>query len=156
MVDLRTYGINTEEGKTHEAIIYSLVLIYNILNNEMTAFFKPYDLTPGKFNILIAIKHHGGEKGLPQGEIGKHLIVTKSNMSKLLDKLEREGFVSRHALQGDKRVNLTRITKKGEKLLDSLWYEYCNKLEGFVSKLNGGQQKQLSMHLMTWFSTLVD
>lgn len=154
MGKLEDLGVETGKGKYHEEAIYSLALIYNIITDEMTTYFHDFGLTPGKFNILLAIKHHGGEKGVSQVEVSNRLIVTPSNMTKLIDKLEKEGLVVRNSLPGDRRVNILKITVKGTKLLDSVWDGYNERLKNFVSTLEVGQQKVLAGLLTRWLENL--
>jgi len=154
MVDLSIFGVSNGEGKHHEEIIYSLALIYNIISDKTEHYLKNYDLSLGKMNILIAVKHHGGKEGIRQVEISKHLIVTPSNMTKMIDKLEEGRLVERLALKGDRRVNIVRITKKGSDLLDSLWGGYNETLKGFLAGLGKERQKQLSGLLVDWFEKL--
>jgi len=151
MVDLRTFGIHKGEGKYHEEIIYSLALLYNILSNKISKYLKNYDLTTGKLNILMAVKHHGGEKGIRQVEISKHLIVTPSNMTKMIDKLEKESLVTRLSLKGDRRVNIVKISPKGSQLLDKLWEGYNEQLKEVLKGLPPLHQKQLAGLLTEWF-----
>lgn len=154
MTDLKTFGIDKEAGKLHEEIIYSLALIFNIVDNRITNYLKDYSLTTGKLNILIAVKHQGGEKGIPQVQISKHLIVTPSNMTKMIDKLEKEGMVTRSALEGDRRVNIVNITKKGSDLLDSVWEGYNSQLKEQINYLPKDKQKQLASLLVEWFEKI--
>ena len=150
----KAFGIENSKDKPHKQIIYSLALIYNMIYDEMASFFQQYDLTPGKFNILMVIKHQGKDQGIPQVEIGKHLILTPSNMTKLIDKLEKEGLVARFALKGDRRVNITKITKKGSDLLDQTWEAYNDTLLALTAKLNKEEQKVLSKMLVSWFNVM--
>src|SRR3989338_2671260 len=99
MANLETFGVIKGAGRWHEEIIYSLALLYNIVSSAVEHYLKAHDLTIGKLNILIAIKHHGGDKGIRQVQISNHLIVTPSNMTKMLDKLEKDKLVARSASQ---------------------------------------------------------
>lgn len=154
MSSLKAFGIEEGKGKFHEEAIYSLALVYNIITDAITSYLIDYDLTPGKFNILMAIKHQGREEGIAQGEISKHLIVTPSNMTKMIDKLEAAGLVRRSALEGDRRVNIMRVTAKGEKVLDSVWDGYNKKLKELTEELTLNQQKDLASLLNTWLNRL--
>lgn len=154
MTSLKTFGIDDGKGKYHEEAIYSLALVYNIITNEISSCLNKHNLTPGKFNILMVIKHQGKEGGIPQVEISKRLIVTPSNMTKLIDKLEKDGFVTRSALAGDRRVNIMKITSKGSKLLDDAWPEYSQKLKELIVDLNQAQQKEVAELLKTWLDKL--
>lgn len=150
MVDLRTFGVAKGEGRYHEEIVYSIALLYSKMNNEITNFLKVYHLTPGKLNILITIKHKGGPEGIRQVDISKHLIVTASNMTKMIDKLEKERLVSRFAQPGDRRVRIIKISKKGSELLDTIWQGYNAQLKEVVCLLGKKDQEQLAGYLTRW------
>ena len=156
MRDLQRYGIIEGETRSQEKAIYSLALIYNVCHNELAAFLRPYDLTPGKLNILVAIRFHGGKAGLSQVEVSKHLIVTPSNMTKLIDKLQAEGFVTRSAYEGDRRVNVVKVTKKAEELLDRIWGPYVEKLQKFMEPLSKKEQDTLAALLVKWLAALTE
>lgn len=151
MTDIRAYGVLKGEGKYHEEILYSLALLYNTINADIADFLKTYGLSVGKLNILIAIQHHGGKNGIRQVEVSKHLIVTPSNMTKMIDKLESDGLVLRSALEGDRRVNMVKVTAKGKKLLDKIWPGYQAKLKQSIKGLSLNKQKQLASLLTSWF-----
>lgn len=155
-IDLSQYGIERGPDKVHEQLIYTTALIYNVLNSEISAYLTEFDMTPGKLNVLVAIQHHGGNEGLPQVQISRHLIVTKSNMTKHLDKLEREGLITRSSRPGDRRVKIVRITPKAQKLLDGLWERYNQRLKDLTGQLSRAKQKQLAALLMEWFGGLVE
>jgi len=147
-------GFQRGEGKYHEEIIYSMALLYNIVGGDISNYLKEFGLTIGKLNILIAIKHHGGDKGIRQVQVSKHLIVTPSNMTKMIDKLEGDQLVVRSSLKGDRRVNIVKITKKGSDLLDLLWEGYTDKLTKATDCLNTDKQKQLAGLLTEWFGKI--
>ncbi len=152
--DLKKFGVYKDEGRVHEEIIYSMALLYNMINAKVSSYLKPFNLTSGKLNILIAIKHHGGTEGIRQVEVSKHLIVTPSNMTKMIDKLEAEKLVTRSALPGDRRVNIVKVTKKGANLLDTVWEGYNEALMHTLSPLNKEKQRQLSGLLTEWFEKM--
>ena len=58
----------------------------------------------------MIIKHLGQQNGIQQNEISKRLLVTPSNITKLLDKLEKENMITRNSKTNDKRVKLIKIT----------------------------------------------
>lgn len=154
MTDLQRYGIYKGEGRIHEEVIYSMALLYNLVNAEISSYLRDFNLSAGKLNILIAIRHQGKEKGLTQVEISKHLIVTPSNMTKMIDKLEKDELVERKALEGDRRVNIINVTKKGMTLLDGIWSDYNLKLKGLVGKISQEKQAKLASILTEWFEKL--
>lgn len=153
MGKLESIGVETGKGKYYEEAIYSLALIYNVITDEMTTYLDDFALTPGKFNILLAVKQDGQE-GISQVEVSKRIIVTPSNMTKLIDKLQTDGLVTRSALEGDRRVNILKITTKGVKLLDSVWEGYNSRLKNLIASLNNNEQKAVSSLLVKWLENL--
>jgi len=113
MGPLEHYGITLREDNFHEGAIYGLACVYSLMEREISDFLRPYNLTPAKFNAMMVIKHRGDGLGLSQIGNGRRLIVSASNMTRLLDKLEMEGFIERMVQVGDRRVNRIKISKKG-------------------------------------------
>jgi len=154
MVDLKTFGVQPGAGRHYEEIIYSLALLYNVISNEVAAYLKSCNLTIGKMNILMAIKHQGGREGIRQVDISKHLIVTPSNMTKMLDKLEKDNLVSRHNLTDDRRVNLITITDKGSQLLDKVWPGYDAIIQNLLKDIPLKNQERLAALLTRWLGQM--
>ena len=153
-MEFQTSGITLGKGKACEDAIYAVAIAFNLLNNEMTSYLKDFNLTPAKFNVLMIIKHQGGEAGISQIEISKRLIVTPSNMTRLLEKLEREKFIEKTAQSGDKRVKVIKITAKTAKLLDAVWPGYSNELQRLSSFLHEAEQKTAAKILTKWIAGL--
>ncbi len=79
---------------------------------------KAEDLSPTQYNVLRILR--GAPDGLPCGEIGNRMITRDPDITRLLDRLEKRGLVSRCREEKDRRTVLTRITPAGLKLLASL------------------------------------
>ncbi len=154
MENLEKFGINNNDNSPEEIAVYSLAFCYSLVERQIEDYLKQFNISPAKFNTLLIIKHQGKDEGISQIDIGKRLIVTASNMTKLLDRLSKEGLIERHAQEGDRRVNLIKITKKGADILDKAWPGYVetvNKITGLLSKQ---ELKQLSGTLLKWFEKL--
>lgn len=154
MAQTSDYGFTPGQGKHYEDIVYSLALLYNVVYQKISDYLEPFDMSVGKFNLLMIVKHRGGDVGLKQVEISRHLILTPSNMTKLIDRLEEEKMVERLAQDGDRRVNIIRITLKGSKLLDQIWPGYVEVLKTVTRDLSASRQKQLAHLLTGWFETI--
>lgn len=115
------FGIKIGKNDMLEGAIYGLAGAYSLLEKTISNYLRPYKLTPAKFNAMMIVKHMGKNKGISQIEIGRKLIVTASNMTHLIDKLEKKGYIERLSLKGDRRVNLIKISKTGSELLDRVW-----------------------------------
>ena len=89
---LRIYGVKTGDDKYYEEIFYGAAAVFSVLEREVSSYLGKYKLSPAKYNTLMIIKHQAKKDGISQIEICKQLIVTASNMTRLLDKLQKEGL----------------------------------------------------------------
>ena len=125
------------EGQNEKSkLVYSVGLLWGKINSTLDEVLGEFNLNVSKFNVLMIIKHIGGYDGIQQNEISKRLLVTASNITKLLDKLEKEGLITRNAKKEDKRVKLIRITDFASKLLDDAWIKYSEKIEILTSNFS--------------------
>jgi DNA-binding MarR family transcriptional regulator len=154
MTVLKAFGVSIGQNKHYEEAVYSVTLINNIINKNISSQFAHFNLTPGKFNILMVIKHMGKEKGIKQVEISKNLILTPSNITKLIDKLEKEKLVTRLAPSGDRRVNIVTITEKGSKLVNMASAGAIDEFKKMTCHLSQDKLKKMSSLLMEWLNLL--
>ena len=150
MQPLRQFGVDVYKNSLLEGSVYGVARAFTLVEKVVSDNLRPYSLTPAKFNAMMVIKHKGGKNGISQIEIGRHLVVTASNMTRLIDKLDKEGFIDRLNLKGDRRVNLIKISKKGSDLLDQLWPGYYKKLQELAKLLNHDELSQLTHVLEKW------
>ena len=101
----------------YEEALLNLVATSEIIRKIGDRLFSQYGLTRAQFNILVLVRE-GGEAGLTQVEIGREMIVTASNISSHMDRLEKMGLIVRE--QRDRRTNGIRLTPKAQALLDEV------------------------------------
>ncbi len=138
----RDLGIREGDDRRNEEVIYNIARAYTIIDNHISRFLSTYNMSPAKFNILLAAKHIGKDGGIPQNEISKALLVTTSNMTRMIDKLEHDEYVERIAREGDRRVNLIRITKKGSDLLSAIWPHYKDRVDRLIGSFVPNKEKK--------------
>jgi DNA-binding MarR family transcriptional regulator len=151
---LERFCINTGKENFRETAVYALACAYSHIEKEISDYLRPYNLTPAKFNAMMVIKHAGKEFGLSQIDIGRRLIVTASNMTRLLDKLEKEGYIERFSREGDRRVNLIKISKKGSDILNRVWPGYHGKILDIANSMDKEDLKEISQLLVKWCDKL--
>ncbi|WP_216320454.1 MarR family winged helix-turn-helix transcriptional regulator [Deinococcus aestuarii] len=89
------------------------------LGHQTAELLKGADLSPAQFNVLRILRG-AGEGGLTCGEIGERLITHDSDVTRLLDRLEKQELVTRVRSTQDRRVVLTCITGRGRAILADL------------------------------------
>lgn len=135
-------------------LIYAIGLLWGKISSNLDEILQTKKLNISKFNILMIIKHAGGYDGIQQNEISKRLLVTASNITKLLDKLEKEGLITRNSKKDDRRVKLIRITDYGSNLLDKVWPEYKLSIEKLMSQFPSDKAFPVENILLEWLTNI--
>ncbi|MEU1627558.1 MarR family transcriptional regulator [Streptomyces sp. NPDC020096] len=65
------------------------------------------------FEVLLILGRAGGE-GLPMRSIAQEQVLTTGGATRLVDRMEAAGLVSREPAQDDRRMQLVRLTPLGE------------------------------------------
>jgi DNA-binding MarR family transcriptional regulator len=80
---------------------------------------KAHGLTGAQYNVLRILR--GAEPaGLACSDIGERMISHDPDMTRLLDRMEKRGMITRQRQTDDRRVVKTRITSDGLALLKRL------------------------------------
>ncbi len=102
-----------------DRIFISLQKAADSLGLEAEQLLKPYGLTGTQYNVLRILRGAQSE-GLPCSAIGERMISHDPDMTRLLDRMEKGGLISRARQTDDRRVVKTCITSAGLNLLKSL------------------------------------
>ena len=81
----------------------------NQLSND---FLKRFDLTTAQFDVLVQIQLY---EPLTQSELAKKVTVTQGGISRMLSRLEKEGYIVR---KQDWKVKMISLTGKAEAILE--------------------------------------
>jgi DNA-binding MarR family transcriptional regulator len=101
-----------------EAAFVDLLRTADLLSRRVVPVLKSEKLSSTQYNVLRILR--GAPQGLPCGEIANRMITRDPDVTRLLDRLEHRGLVSRCRETEDRRTVLTRITPDGLKLLARL------------------------------------
>ena len=106
------------EGSPEEAAFLDLLRTADVLTRGADWVLKTEDLSLTQYNILRILR--GSPQGLPSGEIASRMITRDPDVTRLLDRMEKRGLVSRFRESRDRRLVLARITPQGLKLVNRL------------------------------------
>ena len=101
-----------------EAAFLDLLRTTDMLSRGLVTILKPEDLSSTQYNILRILR--GAPEGLPCGEIAKRMITRDPDITRLLDRLEKRGLISRSREARDRRTVMARIIGAGLQLLARL------------------------------------
>lgn len=126
----------------HKALL-SLLKVAAQISTLAEPFFGRYKTTDSEFNILMTLHKPGGEAGLSQKELSEQLILKKSNLVSLIDKLEERKLVERRKTSEDRRLNKICLTTKGREFLASIWQEYFAEVDRIMDNLSNTEKEKL-------------
>src|SRR5260370_7202334 len=89
-----------------------------MLSRSVVKVLKIEDLSGTQYNVLRILR--GSPEGLTCGEIASRMITRDPDITRLLDRLEKRGLISRCRETKDRRMVMARITPEGLKLLAGL------------------------------------
>ena len=99
------------------------------------------DLTPSQFAVLEALYHLGS---MNQGEVSMKVLKSGSNMTTVIDNLERDGLVRRERHGKDRRVINIHLTEAGKKKIDAVLPGHIAALVDEFSVLSANEQQTLA------------
>jgi DNA-binding MarR family transcriptional regulator len=76
----------------------------------------------GWYDVLLELSR--AEKGLRPFALEQELLLEQYNLSRLLDRLERAGYLERRACPEDGRGQIVAITPSGRALVKRMWPTY--------------------------------
>ena len=104
---------NKEEGAFIE-----LILTADVLSRRVQQVLKTEDLSMAQYNVLRILR--GTPAGLSCREVADRMITRDPDVTRLLDRLEKRGLISRSREEKDRRTVMTRITPAGLDTLERL------------------------------------
>lgn len=100
----------------------------------LTAVLRPFGLSHSQYNVLRILRGAGAE-GLPCREIAERMITHDPDVTRLLDRLEARGLVTRSRAQQDRRVVMANITAAGLGVLEELEGPVTELIQGLLQHL---------------------
>lgn len=103
------------DSRQQEAFL-NLLRTADHFSRARDGFLKAYKLSQSQYNVLRILRSCG-EDGLACKHIAERMLTREPDMTRLLDRLQERGLVTRARHNGDRRIVKSAITKAGTKLL---------------------------------------
>ena len=98
------------------------------------------DLTPSQFSVLEALYHLGH---MTQGKVSNKVLKSVSNITTVIDHLERDGLVRRERDEKDRRVIHVHLTEAGSRRVEAVLPSHVAALVEEFSVLTAKEQEAL-------------
>ena len=110
------FKLSSSSFSLEKRVFVSLLQTADTLGQEAEQLLKAAGLTGAQYNVLRILR--GAEpSGLACRAIGERMISHDPDMTRLLDRMEKRGLITRERQCDDRRVVKTRITAQGLSLL---------------------------------------
>ena len=133
------YSGNRAELRTLDTFI-KLTRCTNSLQGRLAERNTIGDLTWSQFAVLEALYHLGP---MTQGEISAKVLKSGSNMTTVIDNLERDGLVKRERDTQDRRVIHVHLTDEGARKIEAILPGHVAALVEEFSVLSANEQETL-------------
>ena len=99
--------------------LINVLYAYHWLKDQMTEALKPYKITMQQYNVLRILRGAHPD-GMAAARIRERLLDKTSDVSRLLDRLEKNNLVERQASKDDKRMSEIFLTLRGLEILGQI------------------------------------
>ncbi len=110
------------------------------------------DITPGAYYALLYLKKHCT---LSMSDIGNMLLISKPNVTVLINKLIENELVARLADEQDRRIILIQLTEKGNQFIEKNQQQYLEQIRQKLTLLSDIELESFSTSIQVIKDTLV-
>jgi len=100
-----------------------------------------HDLTSSQLGVLEALWHLGP---LCQRELGEKLLKSSSNVTTVIDNLERRDVVTRQRSEDDRRVIRVQLLPAGRRLIQRVFPLHARNIAAAFAPLSAAEQRELA------------
>jgi len=126
-----------------EEVVVSVLRTAAVMQRHLAQVVEAHGITIQQYNVLRILR--GAEpEGLCRNELRDRLLTRMPDVTRLLDRMEEAGLVTRSRDGDDRRLVTTRITARGRRVVDDLDAEVTREHRRRLGHLGGDRLRQLS------------
>jgi len=110
------------------------------LESELVA---GHDLPLASYDVLVQLSE-APDQALRMTELAERVLLSRSGLTRLVDRLERDGVVERQACPEDARGTLAVLTPKGLERLQAAWPTHLQGVSSYVDRLEAREVQELA------------
>ena len=128
----------------YEALIQLLRTAETVWNSSRVLFAR-WELSPSQFNVLNLMVEQ--PEGISQIELSRALLMHRSNLTGLVDRLEERGLVERRDTPDDRRTYCVVLTAAGQQVMKEILPHYHQAAEAVWGDLTVKRAGELKAEL---------
>lgn len=107
---------------------------------------ETFSVTLPQFDVLAELER--ASTPLTMSELSHELMVSNGNVTGVIDRLEKNGFIERHRPAHDRRIQQIMLTKRGRKEFDKMAVQHERWLNELLSDLSKTDMRTLQTLLL--------
>src|ERR1044071_6791410 len=131
-----------------QGVIGRLHRLAGHLTEQLCVVYRRYGLGEGEFDVLATLRRGGAPFERAPGELAAFTMVTTGAMTKRIDRLERDGLVTRRPSTTDGRV--VPRTDAGRTLIDQAFTDHMRNERRLLDELSPADAAALEAILTRW------
>lgn len=136
-----------------EEVTLNINVALTLINARFSKMIEPFEITAVQYNVLRILKGVYPE-GHARCEIAIRMIERASDITRIIDRLEKQGLVERDRTSEDRRMSITKITEKGIKLVEDINPLLSTEHKKITQNLSEQECKELSALIEKLYSPL--
>jgi DNA-binding MarR family transcriptional regulator len=104
---------------------------------------RPYGLSPTQYNVLRILRGAGPD-GLCQTDIGDRLVAQVPDVPRILDRMEKAGWVKRERGTEDRRVVMASLTERGASVVEEVDEPLVQMMAGMFEGMTAEDMQRLN------------
>jgi DNA-binding MarR family transcriptional regulator len=123
----------------------SFIRAHAAITRELSAQLqREHGLTLNDYEVLLHLSHAEGER-LRRVDLAERVVLTASGITRLLEGLERSGFVVKEHCTSDARVSYAKLTSAGREKLRAAGVTHLRGIDDlFVGRYSGSELATLA------------
>lgn len=125
----------------------SILRIGTDLTEVLNSFLDKHNLLQGRWWVLILLMREDDLTSTPS-ELAIKAGVSKPTMNGLINRLLKDGLISRIQCEVDKRSYMVKLSSLGQSKLDEVMPDYYQRVNKLMSTISNVDREQLLEHLL--------
>ena len=133
-------GLSHAHHMAMRAILQSHAALIERMGREVSA---QGGVSLDSYDVMLALANAPGGR-LKMGELACHVILSRSGLTRLMDRMEAAGWVARELASGDRRSFEAFLTPQGEAAFRETWPLYARAIARALEPLSEAEAQQLA------------
>ena len=133
--------LNTDEVKIWKMFLRAHAALMREMESDIQ---RAHGISISWYDVLTQLSLAEGKR-MTQTRLGQRMLISGGGISRLVDRMAKEGLVVRRASKKDRRASFVVLTKKGEEILDLTSPQVLETVEqGFLRHLREDEMPSIS------------